>query len=916
MRPCALTISAFGPYARKVHLDLERLGDRGLYLITGDTGAGKTTIFDAITFALYGEASGENRKSSMLRSKYALADTPTYVELTFSYGGSRYTVRRNPQYTRPALRGTGTTEQRAEALLTCPDGRVITRRQEVDQAIREILGVNRTQFSQIAMVAQGDFLKLLLASTEERQEIFREIFKTDYYRLFQERLKAKSGELRDRCQDLRRSVAQDIRSLRWPENNLASQLSDYLPMEQLEERIGSAMARDEAREASLNEAIQTLEGRLKTVHGNLEKAKERETLLKKLEEARTVLARREAELARKRTRLEEAAALAPQAEALNTELAALEQTLPQYDILEQKARDAKALEKKARQSAAALKEQTALLEQLNGQALALRQERQSLEHAGEERLRLTHALQETRERLSRLEELQGELRELSRLQGALEQAQEAYLGASQKAQSLLTDYSAKNQAFLDGQAGILAQGLVPGLPCPVCGALEHPAPAQRPRSVPTQAQLERAKKASDQAQGEAMELSRQAGIQKSSLETRQRQVEATLSRLLEGCPLEDAPGRVATSILAARETLDTLEQKLLLEEAHTRRRAELDRLLPEREAAAKAAEVALSRLKEQHLTEKTRQEEAEARLKELGQSLQYGSRREAKARQDSLTRQRDALLEARRQAQAEFDASDKALAGQQSVLRLLEQQEQEAPSLDGQEERAKEAALNEEKARNAAALREIQDRLSSNRRALAHIRETAGELEALEADWSRVRSLSDTACGTLADRDKVRLEAYVQTTYLDRILARANVRFMVMSDGQYELVRRTTAENRKSQTGLELDVIDHYNGSVRSVATLSGGESFKASLCLALGLSDEVQSSAGGIRLDSMFIDEGFGSLDEDSLQQALQALADLGEGSRLVGIISHVGALKERIDRQILVTKDRTGGSRAVIRV
>lgn len=916
MRPCQLTISAFGPYAGKIHLDLEQLGDRGLYLITGDTGAGKTTIFDAITFALYGEASGKERKASMLRSKYAPADVPTYVELTFSYGGSRYTVRRNPQYTRPALRGTGTTEQRAEALLTCPGGRVITKRQEVDLALREILGVDRTQFSQIAMVAQGDFLRLLLASTEERQGIFRELFKTDFYLRFQELLKAQAGALREQCQELRRSLSQDLHTLRWPEDRLAARLSDYLPMGQLEFQIGEILSQDEAQEAALNRAIESLDVQLKVVHGNLERAREREALLKKLEQARQDLAQQAADQTQRQAQLEASGALVPQIEALGTELAALEQTLPQYDLLEQKTKDVTSLRKKSGKSASALTAISASLEQRSSQMQAIGQELQTLARAGEECLRLTHRQKELREHLSRLEELQEELQSLVHLEEALEQAQESYRASSQRAQALLADYSAKNQAFLDGQAGILAQSLAPGLPCPVCGALEHPTPAQKPPSVPTEAQLERAKKSSDQAQREAMELSRQAGIQKSGLEARRSQAAAAVSRLLETCPPGEAPAQVAEAIRNAQASLAALEQSLRLEERRVRRKAELERQLPEQEAAAKAAETELTRLKEQLLMEQTQLKEAEARLEELVQSLQYGSRREAEAQRDSLTRQREAMAKVRRQAQEAFDASDKALAGQRSVLQLLEQQGQETSFVDGQEEQAKEAALLAEKSQKAAVLREVQSRLSVNRQALARIRETAEALKKLEADWSRVRTLSDTANGALADRDKVRLEAYVQMTYFDRILARANVRLMVMSDGQYELIRRTTAENRKSQTGLELDVIDHYNGSQRSVATLSGGESFKASLCLALGLSDEVQASAGGIRLDSMFIDEGFGSLDEDSLQQALQALADLGHGNRLVGIISHVGALKERIDRQIIVTKDHTGGSHAVIRV
>ncbi|NLA88209.1 MAG: SMC family ATPase [Clostridiales bacterium] len=195
MRPITLTMSAFGPYAEKTVLELYKLGTQGIYLITGDTGAGKTTIFDAITFALYGEASGENREASMLRSKYATPETPTFVELVFEYAGKRYTIKRNPEYERPVKRGEGTTTQKADAELTMPDGQVITKAKDVTNTVKEIIGIDRSQFTQIAMIAQGDFLKLLLAPTEERKKIFRQIFRTELYQVLQDKLKEESAAL-------------------------------------------------------------------------------------------------------------------------------------------------------------------------------------------------------------------------------------------------------------------------------------------------------------------------------------------------------------------------------------------------------------------------------------------------------------------------------------------------------------------------------------------------------------------------------------------------------------------------------------------------------------------------------------------------------------------------------------------------
>ena len=277
---------------------------------------------------------------------------------------------------------------------------------------------------------------------------------------------------------------------------------------------------------------------------------------------------------------------------------------------------------------------------------------------------------------------------------------------------------------------------------------------------------------------------------------------------------------------------------------------------------------------------------------------------------------RAALQKALEQAQKAYQMGKATADTLRGQIQGYQEQLRQAEPIDLELERAKRKTLSVEIARLSEGLTELAARIRCNQTALEHLKEQSGDLEETEKKWTWVRALSNTANGNISGEEKIMLETYVQMTYFDRIIARANTRFMVMSGGQYELKRRIEAENNRSQSGLELDVIDHYNGTERSVNSLSGGETFKASLSLALGLSDEIQSSAGGIRLDTMFVDEGFGSLDEESLQQAMRALSSLTEGNRLVGIISHVAELKEKIDKQIFVTKDRSGGSRAEIRV
>ena len=574
MRPLRLTLSAFGPYAAETTLELEKLGKGGLYLVTGDTGAGKTTLFDAITYALYDHSSGGVREGAMLRSQYADPKTPTFVELEFEVNDARYTVRRNPEYPRPKARGEGFTTEKADATLTYADGRPpVTKARDVNAAVLDILGLDYNQFCQIAMIAQGQFTKLLNASTEERSRIFRKLVRTQRYAKLQDRLQEEASRLNQQ------RLAQN------------TQLDSLL--------AGLQVAPDD-----------------------------------------------------------------PDADAL-----------------------------------AALCAQT-----------------------------------EPATALTLLEEL------LQRQQAAQEAA----------AASL-----ADTEARLD--------------------AIQQQLGAAR----------------------QAAQLARQLAEQQAALDL----LEADRTALRAGMEQAEA-------------ALRTAQQNY---------------------AAAKAAVDAL--------------------------------RSQQAAAQSSAPAQPPETL---REAAAELTAARDAARGQEKQLAA---------------------------------------RLLPNRRIMEQYRTAAAQHAALEQRAQWVGALAATAGGTLTSKQKIKLEAYIQMDYLDRILRHANLRLMQMTDAQYEL-ERIGAENQRSQSGLDLGVIDHYNGTRRSVKTLSGGESFKASLALALGLSDEVQSAAGGIRLDTLFLDEGFGSLDEESLEQAIRVLAGLTEGDRLVGIISHVGALKDRIDRQVVVHKNRTGGS------
>ena len=931
MRPQKLVISAFGPYAERTELDMERLGQGGIYLITGDTGAGKTTIFDAIAYALYGEASGENREPGMLRSKYADAGTPTFVELTFSYGEKVYTVRRNPEYERPAKRGGGTTLQKADAELVMPDGRVIAKVKEVNAAIREILGVDRNQFSQIVMIAQGDFLKLLLADTRERQAIFRELFRTGRYQILQERLKEETGKLRERCAAEKASVSQYIRgAVCDPESEYSGELEkakeEALPLAEIREPLEAVLDQDRKAQQEAEDRLQRTEEELSRVSEELGRAGELERSQKELEQARKERIAAAEKLAQAKEKWQEQQGTKPEQERLQTELSAIQAELPSYERLEERQKELDRLERAVRE--AGMKQKT-LSGQQERQALhleKLREEQKTYAHAGELRERLVREREQAKQKRDELNAFAGELKAYRSLGDELWKAQNAYRTAAKELEEKEAVYREKNRAFLDEQAGILAETLEDQKPCPVCGSVTHPSPARKSKNAPTEDELKRAEQEFAKAQAKAEKASKEAGSKAGEAQAKAGYLRERLAGILgvtEGAA-DALPGQREFLVPGApweqelfdrfgglARRLSELEGQIEREDAALKRREELEQELPLEEDKGKRLQEELSAVREEAAALESRRSELAAQREELRKSLRFENRQQAEQEKKRLEERKRALEQALEEARNVCRVQEQELAGLDGRIAQLQALLKDASFPDGRELAKKQKDLQSERNRCTEKQKELHARITANEAVLRNMTVHAGKLEELEKRLAWVRALSNTANGNLAGKEKLMLETYIQTTYFDRMIRRANLRLLSMSGGQYELKRSRGAGNNKSQSGLELDVIDHYNGTERSVRTLSGGESFKASLSLALGLADEIQSSAGGIRLDTMFVDEGFGSLDEESLKQAIQTLAELAGGNRLVGIISHVGELKERIDRQIVVTKDRTGGSR-----
>lgn len=943
MRPLKLTMSAFGPYAGSTEVDFTSLGDRGLYLITGDTGAGKTTIFDAITFALYGEASGEIRESSMLRSKYADAKTPTFVELIFALGGKEYRVRRNPEYNRPKARGEGFTLQKSDAELVLPDGKVIARQREVNQQIVEILGIDRSQFTRIAMIAQGDFRKLLFASTEERKKIFQKLFHTHLYQSLQDELKRASGQLRKQFEGALASADQYMEGILCAEDHplsakIAQAREHQLPVSEVVGILKELIASDKASEEALEQVEQELSAKISSVDQTLAIAREQEKQKKSLASAKDQLTEENSRMEQRKNALETALKEKPRIEELTHQAADLKSQLSEYEQLDSLIGEVSQLSRKISKNQQDFDQKSKKLESLQNTLREQKQELESLQDAGEEEAKLTAQCDKLQQRKSDLQGLEADLDGLTQLEKKLDRAQQEYREKQSAAEELQAAYDHMRKAYLDEQAGVLAQDLTDGQACPVCGSTHHPNPAKISMEAPTKEQLERAEILVGQAAKAAGDASRRAGEIRGRVDGQKQTVMKAVNELLEvSADLEpefltavdetagsgigyasDFSNIQKTLQAQQQETkaeLETLQKELKDAAERRKRRAELTKSIPEAEEKLNQMEVALQELKTAIASLTAQKEAAERQQKTLQEKLAYQTKAEAESEIRRLAQEQKTLTDAIDAAEKDLQEGEKQLAALEATIAGTEKQLAEHDEIDLAAEEARRETLEIRQQEAAAQKQEIHARVAANQTTLEKIRERQAQLGEIETRLRWVKSLADTAGGTLPGKEKIMLETYVQMAYFDRIIARANVRFLVMSGGQYELKRRREAENNRSQSGLELDVVDHYNGSQRSVKTLSGGESFKASLSLALGLSDEIQASAGGIRLDTMFVDEGFGSLDEESLAQAMESLAGLADGNRLVGIISHVPELKQRIEKQILVRKDRGGGSHVEVR-
>ena len=936
MRPIELKMSAFGPFAGLTTLKLDALGTDGLYLITGDTGAGKTTIFDAIIYALYGEASGNIRTTDMLRSKYANADTATFVELTFVFKDKTYIVRRNPEYLRPSKRGEGRfTKESAKAQLTMPDKEVITGLVSVNNKIIEIIGLNKNQFSQIAMLPQGEFMRLLLADTKQRIEIFREIFDTEPYLLLQDRIKRDANELYRLVSDYKKSMAQYVADVYCDENSEYNQAliniknDSQMSIKEILDIIDKVIAQDKSCADEYDKAIISIDKGIDQLNSKLTIAIQTERIKDDYKSALTQLNNLTEEYENVYSIYKAECEKDSERNELSLNIEKSSEKLESYELLEKYKKDYGKKLDKINNITQDIHEDTNSLNECIKQIDNCKKEAEILKNTELEIEKLNSKISDIIKKKEAVEYLKDVFERKIKAVSQADEAKDRYMSAFAAYEEANNRYLKMEKAFFNEQAGIMAAALEEGQPCPVCGSVTHPVPAVAGDDAPTEMQLKKYKIYVEDKSKECSELSSQSGLLSGQAESMNNMFFSSIvnfnTQWKEALDNSSDDETIRVDIIQLLADLGKILDEAMLEKKNADENISkynnLIKMLSDYDKKVEQFKDKINKSKNELAILSTQNENMQKQISQLEKELGNKDIMQAKKLINDMKLKKvqlDKAYEAAKKQYDEYTINIKTLKNRISDLQkqISHTDKQKTPDIDipmyeKQLEDMKKERLKLREKKNI-----VDIRIANNEKIYKSIERVNEKSEKSEKHYSWLRTLSDTVNGSLSGKSRIKLETYVQMSFFDRIIMRANTRFMRLTDGQYELKRSDSKDNYKNQTGLELDIIDHYNGTIRSVKSLSGGEAFEASLSMALGMSDEIQSRSGGIQIDTMFIDEGFGSLDDESLSQAVKVLNSLSSSDRLIGIISHVSVLKDRIDKQIVVSKGKTGGSSAVISV
>jgi len=1027
MKPIYLKLSAFGPFAEEVEIPFHKLGGEGLVLISGDTGAGKTTIFDGLCFALFGETSGSNRGVDSVRSDFSKNEKKTMAELIFSHKQKEYRIERNPAYQRLKKNGQGMTMEVADANLYCEEILISSGYQQVKKVIEDLLGIDVRQFKQIAMIAQGEFLKLLYADSLERSGIFRKVFHTDIYAHFQTKLKEKEKESRIQFEDSTKRLIEHLKqmiddddfvNLQYRADKIIENASQRLELlqneidqfKQQERRLSDKISvlsqkiiRLEEQEKTKNSIVEIqselleMEGqkqayieekeRLESARISLEQAYPLEQDVQKvkhdLQEQAALLSEQEEALEEVKKILiqhtvfkENLMAEQKKFELEREEFFRIKQLWPLFEKEEALREDIGKLERDKASQEDALRilsentdEKKQVLQVLQGRL----DERRNMER---EHILLQASFMELESKEKRFVKAKMLVKELLSLDEEVQIMRKDYLEREAAWKIMNQSAEEAERAFFREQAGILAQRLTDGQACPVCGSAEHPNRAIASKHAPTEAQVNKKRQMSEEARKHLSQLAENG----KALRERRIILSETLAAEKEELQLNDQDFeqeffKLQQMAANRKEALEALAREIESLECMEKSISENQMELGILETNKSSHEGLLSGINQdiQRLTGERRsfekqlnhqsREQVAKRAQELESQINdYIRRTEVFAEKEQRDRTEKAQLEAlasegkkrekqlKQKYQLALDQFEKrfaelgfkdfadyqsSLPENRSILEADEQNNQSyfqkmqqlEESLQVLRRNAKDC-INEnmsrlcgEKAQQEEEISKISNEIEK-RKSHCFLHETTLKQAKKELIlyqkmmdmYLPISELSQTANGELKGQEKVAFETFVQGFYFDQVLIAANLRLKKMTEGRYTLIRAQNAGNKRSQSGLELEVMDFYTGKVRTVKSLSGGEAFKSSLSLALGLSDVIQNYAGGIEIDTMFIDEGFGSLDETSRGQAIQVLQELSYGNRLVGIISHITELKDNIEKKIIVSKTTSGSSVKIV--
>lgn len=1040
MKPLKLTLSAFGPYSGTTVVDFENLGSSGLFLISGDTGSGKTTIFDAIAYALFEKTSGQTRDINSIRSDFAPLEVFTEVTLEFSHKGQVYIINRYPDQLRKSERGKGYAEQKKGASIIMPDGTKIDNRTQVKSIITDILGgLGYEQFKQIALIAQGEFLELLLADSDKRNDILQKVFNTEFYKRVGIKLREKENKLKDECENLEKSILQYMDGIKCNEDsenystilelkkakniNLVNEVFAALESLIIEdtdiqteinsninklENEKDKLIKSEMKGKELNKDLEEKE-KLQKVKIELDNKKEEMKVLeekavlgqkalshvKPLEDAKlreqnyllqldakiskSILEKeqQEEQLAYNKKVYEEEISKEDIREKLNIYINDLTEKLPKYDKLKELSANFNGLLEKEKGTDKKLLLFNKKAGELEKQSKGLEEELIQLKDSPVQYMNELNALDKERADNKRLETILKDIARLLTLENTVAKNQEIFLTSEKQFEHWNQEYEKKQKAFLREQAGILGKNLEEGQPCPVCGSQHHPNITKCESEAPSEAELKKLKEKRNLCNDKLQQATIAARESKKELETSYHLLINAIEEFYH-FDMEPKISDIETVIrkinCGKEEHITQIENKVAQLKKQYERKELCEREISQVHEAISANSIHLEQVKELKNSISMSISSCKKDIDYISKDLEYDSLEKANEiiaeKKSKLQELRDKLVTAEKNyhdietklkttigligefksqketAQSSFEQFSKEylqkikevglkneafykenLLKQEQIDEIANQcrkYELTNREIKAQLDKLKEKTYGKEPVdvesieksiqeikSNKNVLdkssKEIQNRIMVNKSALSNMKEVEKlRLEKSEA-FLDISAMSKTANGRLEGKQKITFETYVQAAYFIKIVAQANKRFYEMSGKRYKLLRKEEG-NIQSFTGLELNVYDTWTGKIRSVKSLSGGESFLAALSLALGFADIIHNYSGGIQIDTMFVDEGFGSLDSEALEQSISILTTLTNGNRLVGIISHVNELKERIDKQIIVKKDIKG--------